>query len=37
MAAVDLVVTNCREAESGWEIGCQFVKVPAAIILWQFG
>jgi hypothetical protein len=34
---VDVVVKNCRRTSRGFEIGCQFVKVPPWPVLMMFG
>jgi PilZ domain len=34
---VNVVVRNCRKADRGYEVGCQFVKIPPWPILMMFG
>jgi len=34
---VQLEVKNCREADIGWELGCQFVRTPPWSVLLLFG
>jgi hypothetical protein len=34
---VEVVVRNCRQQEDGWVLGCQFLKVPSAVVLMSFG
>jgi PilZ domain len=34
---VNVVVRNCRKGERGYEVGCQFVKIPPWPILMMFG
>jgi PilZ domain len=34
---VNVVVRNCRKTEHGYDIGCQFVKIPPWPILMMFG
>jgi hypothetical protein len=34
---VEIIVRGCRQLDSGWEIGCQFVKTPPWSILLMFG
>ncbi len=34
---VDVVVHYCREGEDGYDIGCQFVKIPPWPVLMMFG
>jgi hypothetical protein len=34
---VEVVVTNCRKAEVGYHIGCQFVRTPPWPVLMTFG
>jgi hypothetical protein len=34
---VQVQVRSCRQDESGYAVGCQFVKQPPSTVLWQFG
>jgi len=34
---VEVVVKNCRKADRGYEIGCQYVKIPPWPVLMMFG
>lgn len=34
---VQLEVRTCTRADVGWELGCQYVKVPPSSVQWLFG
>jgi len=34
---VQVHVKSCRRADVGWEVGCQFIRVPPSSLLWSFG
>jgi hypothetical protein len=34
---VEVQVKNCRRKESGWEVGCQYVRTPSWEVLLTFG
>jgi hypothetical protein len=34
---VEVIVKSCREANRGYEVGCQFVRTPPWAILLMFG
>jgi len=37
MPWVQVRVKTCRLVDVGWEVGCQFIKVPPSSLLWSFG